>query len=193
MGIALRSVVPDTKPAFVSTRTSYLRYVAEEDAEQILEIRRSRPGAGQLSPTSEDVNVQRDWLRNYLQRCSAGQEHYFMACNINGEGVGTVRIHDVTPNACWWGSWIVLPGQPISLPLETFTMVNWLIFDHLRIPAAMFFVPNGKLEVIRFHDAMSSPRMSTSDTRVDYRVDLDWYAALKRRYARYFADIRCSV
>jgi GNAT acetyltransferase-like protein len=187
MATASKSSVRDLPAAVLSSRAIYFRYACEQDASRILELRRAPSEAGMLSPTTDDVDSQRKWLREYVGRHAEGTEHYFVICTCDGHAAGTVRVHDVTQRSCWWGSWILAPASPVAAVLESYLLVNFFVFERLRVEEARFRVRAANMSVARFHDAMHSPRSSSSDVSIEYRVDSDWYAALKERYGGYFA------
>lgn len=186
MAAASRSFAPERQ---LSARSVFFRYVTEDDARRILELRRKAAEAGLLSATSADEDAQRRWLRKYLGRHRAGLEHYFMICGNGADSIGTIRVYDVAEGACWWGSWVLAPGSPVAATLESYVLVNYFMFERLKVKEARFRVRAANHLVVRFHDAMRSPRVAAVDPDLEYRVDARWYAALKQRHAAHFLRI----
>jgi hypothetical protein len=102
------------------------------------------------------------------------------------DAIGTIRIHDIAQRSCWWGSWVLAPGSPVAATLESYLLVNLVVFERLRLEEARFRVRTMNHSVVRFHDAMRSPRVRTVEADIEYRVDVGWYAALKRKHAAHF-------
>jgi hypothetical protein len=189
MANASKSFAPDPPRAVVSSGSVLFRYAAESDAAQILQLRRGPSQDGRLAATTDDEGAQRLWLRGYLRRHAEGLEHYFMICGRDGRTLGTVRVHDVAEASCWWGSWVLAPHTPVAATLESYILVNCFMFERLYVNEARFRVRAANVPVVRFHDAMRSPRVSASGEDLEYRVDAGWYGALKRKYAAHFLQI----
>jgi hypothetical protein len=187
MAAASRNSAPE-RP--LSARSVFFRYVTEDDARRILELRRKASDEGLLSATRGDEDAQRAWLRDYARRHAEGLEHYFMVCGLDGAAIGTMRVHDVARDSCWWGSWVLAPGGPVAATLESYVLVNFFMFEHLELKEARFRVRAVNHAVVRFHDAMRSPRVGPIDADLEYRVDARWYAALKQKHAAHFSMIR---
>jgi len=184
--------VRDQSGAVLSSRTVHFRYASGDDAERILELRRAPSRAGMLSATPDDVGAQQRWLAEYRRRHADGLEHYFLIANSSGAGIGTARVHDVTQSSCWWGSWVVDAGSPIGVSLESYVMINFFMFEVLKVHEAHFRVRRANLPVLRFHDSMGSRRATELDDEIQYLADAAWYAGFRRKHDAHFAMIKCS-
>ncbi len=95
----------------VRGRAFALRRVAEEDAEFVLHLRRSRHAQGHLHPVPDDVGTQREWIRSHGAR---PDDHYFVVHALDtGRPEGLVGIHgiDLDARSGEWGRWILIPGS----------------------------------------------------------------------------------
>jgi hypothetical protein len=184
-----RSAVRDQHGSVLSSRTVHFRYATESDAQRILDLRRAPSRAGTLAETPDNVSAQRLWLAGYQKRHAECTEHYFVVCTSNGMAIGTARVHDATKSSCWWGSWVLDPSSPVSAPLESYLMVNFFMFEILKVRETRFCVRRTNLPVLRFHDAMASRRASECSDEIQYLSDAAWYRSLRRRHDSHFSMI----
>ncbi|MCJ2367251.1 GNAT family N-acetyltransferase, partial [Aeromonas dhakensis] len=71
-------------------KTISVRLIDVGDAEFILSLRTDGRLNRHLSQTSSSLEQQRDWIKNYKERESQGDEYYFIIYrNDNNEAVGT--------------------------------------------------------------------------------------------------------
>ena len=84
-----------------------VRLVNECDAEFILSLRNNPELNQYIHPTDDDVESQRQWLREYKKRENEGLEYYFIY-SMNGEPLGLDRLYKINKDdiSFTWGSWI---------------------------------------------------------------------------------------
>jgi len=70
------------------------RFVTEEDAEFILSLRLDSRLAKFLSPTQNDIDAQRQWIRSYKERERQNKEYYFIFVS-NEIKYGVNRIYNI--------------------------------------------------------------------------------------------------
>lgn len=85
-----------------------VRLVSESDATFINDLRQDLRLSRYISPTDNDVDKQKKWIRDYKQRESEGKDYYFIYFH-NGNPVGVNRIYDIKEESFIHGSWIFLP------------------------------------------------------------------------------------
>ncbi len=90
-----------------------VRLVREDDAEFITALRTDPRLGRHLHKTSQDINVQKEWIRNYKIRETEGSDYYFMFL-LNKERQGVARIYDITEDTFTQGSWIFSPDAALG-------------------------------------------------------------------------------
>ncbi len=91
----------------------YVRLVTEDDAEFITALRTDPKLGRYLHKTSPDVEVQKEWIRNYKIRETEGSDYYFIFL-LNGERQGVARIYDITEDTFTQGSWLFSPDAALG-------------------------------------------------------------------------------
>ncbi|MCX9542686.1 GNAT family N-acetyltransferase, partial [Vibrio cholerae] len=92
---------------FLEAKTVRLRFVTEQDAEFILQLRLDDKYNQFLSSVSPDLKSQKDWIRKYKDDERNKKQFYFIIERLDGTPCGTVRIYDLRDESFCWGSWIL--------------------------------------------------------------------------------------
>lgn len=82
-----------------------VRFVEEEDAEFIYELRTNQNLNKHLNEVVGGVENQKQWIKEYKKREALGLDYYFIFL-INGERQGVCRLYDIHENDFTSGSWI---------------------------------------------------------------------------------------
>lgn len=172
------------KVAYVHGDTLIFRNAGVEDAEFILSLRVDAEKSKYLSATSNDVEAQRQWLKNYA--VSTGQAYFII--EYDGQAIGTVRLYDAKGDSFCWGSWILKEGRPRQAAMESALMVYAFATDHLGFKACHFDVRKGNYRVIKFHERFGAVCVAESD--LDYFFELSPFAIRNARlkYAEFLAS-----
>lgn len=142
------------------------RFVTEEDAEFILDLRLSR---GQfVHPTDFDINKQIEWMSEYKKREMDGLDYYFMYL-LNGERVGVHRIYNINWERLSFtgGSWFCKPGTPMQYVALTSYLTDEIAFDILGLKINLYDVRKGNKKVLRFHREIACA-IEYGETELDY-------------------------
>ena len=129
-----------------------LRPVQIEDAEFIMELRNDARRARYISAGSDSVDAQRLWIRRYLERRKLGEEYYFVACDINSEAWGVIRLYDIQADECTGGSWVMRKGSPTAVSLETYLLPIHLAFKVLSKQVMHIDVRKANTRVWMWHE-----------------------------------------
>jgi RimJ/RimL family protein N-acetyltransferase len=140
--------------------------VSLEDAEFILSLRSDPELNRHLSTTSQDVEAQRQWIREYKQRQAASTEYYFIISK-SGEKLGTIRAYDFRDDSFCWGSWIILRGTSPQVAIASVLMIYDFSFDQLGFTKSHFDVRRDNESVRRFHLRMGA-KIVRSDEGNEY-------------------------
>ena len=128
-----------------------LRPVRVEDAEFIVRLRNQPHVRNCVHDTSEDVERQRQWIRDYLKR---DNEYYWIIETPDGEPFGTISLYnyDKEKSQVESGRWVELKGEKYTYNLfKSAIQFNGFAFDVLGVDAVVFDVVSTNKRVIRYH------------------------------------------
>lgn len=167
-------------------KTVYLRLVTLEDAAELVRLRTAPRCAGRLHPVSTEVEHQRQWLRDYLERAAHSLERYYVSCNLQDDHVcGAMRILDADGTSFRMGSWVSEAGASPSVALQHVL----LIYDEMLIAQnyqeVRLEVQQGNLGSIRFHPKLGAVIVSENEKEISYRLSRAAYLAARPRYQRW--------
>lgn len=135
-------------------RTIYFRLVEVEDAEFIHALRVDDQYNKYLSQVDDDVEKQRQWIKNYKERELKGEEYYFIIHRKDNDlPIGTLRIYDFLPseNSFCWGSWILNENKTHYAALESAMCVYEFMFDEQNYNRCHMDMRKENTGVIAFH------------------------------------------
>lgn len=158
-----------------------LRLVTVNDAEFILSLRLDPALNAYLSPVEDDIEKQRAWIRNCLQKNK--EEWYFIIQNKKGKPVGTVRIYDIQEDSFCWGSWIVKPEARYYASVESAILLYQYAFNDLGFTGSHFYVRKNNKEVISFHLKLGAEIIREDDLNVFFIFRLEDFLAKKDKYS----------
>lgn len=158
-----------------------LRLAREADASFILRLRADGALNAHLSPTSDQLSHQEEWLRQYEVRHANGQEHYFII-ECERQPVGTVRMYDYQPsdNSFCWGSWIVQRVASPSCALTSVLRIYDIGFRSAGFLAARFDVRADNKSVLAFHRRMGADEVGQKGPDVYFRIGREEYETIVR-------------
>ena len=83
----------------LESKSIRLRFVEEDDAEFILELRLDTRYNQFLSSVSADLQSQKDWIKKYKQDEHNKKQFYFIIELLDGTPCGTIRVYDLTADS----------------------------------------------------------------------------------------------
>ena len=172
------------KAAHVVGDTLVFRDANVGDAEFILSLRTDAEKSKYLSSTSNDVEAQRQWLKQYAE--AAGQAYFII--EYENEPIGTVRLYDAKGDSFCWGSWILKEGRPRHAAMESALMVYSYAIDHLGFKSCHFDVRKGNDRVIKFHERFGAVCVSESDIDCFFVLSGDAIRAAKLKYTDFLSS-----
>ena len=89
------------------------RYVEETDTEFILSLRTNKKLGKFLSPTMNDIQQQKKWIKAYKIRESNKEDFYFITLDEFGNKLGLTRIYNFDQDLFEFGSWIFAKNSQI--------------------------------------------------------------------------------
>lgn len=117
---------------FHGSRYGYdFRFVNEDDAEFIVRIRNNPKVRDFLHRTSNDIEAQRAWIRDYKKRERLGLDYYFIY-SINNQKCGVNRIYNIKDNGVFTsGSLVFDDNVPPEAVVASTLIVNEIAFEDL--------------------------------------------------------------
>ncbi len=112
----------------------HVRLVNEGDAEYIVKLRTNPKVQRFIHDTSSDVLKQVEWIKQYKERESKGEEYYFIY-QRDGRNMGLNRLYEIdyqtgTFNA---GSWLCEEGADVADVVSTVLIYNTIAFEKLGL------------------------------------------------------------
>lgn len=159
-------------------KTLIFRNATESDAEFIFSLRRDERKSRYISPTSDGLDSQLAWLRNYS---SAEDQAYFIIC-FNDQAIGTVRIYDNVEDDFSWGSWIISANAPTHAAIESALILYGYALDFLNFKKSHFSVRKLNKSVCKFHERFGAIKLSETQENINYFIT---EVAIKKSMAKY--------
>ncbi|MDY0933038.1 GNAT family N-acetyltransferase [Chryseobacterium sp. CFBP8996] len=129
-----------------------LHTVEEEDALFIINLRTDLKRSRFISSTNSDVELQKEWIRNYKIREGKNIEFYFIATDENGEKFATYRVYNFEDDICEIGSWISKPKYNNAVnSIKVDIIMKEFVFETLQFPQLRFEVNKKNTSVIKYH------------------------------------------
>lgn len=129
-----------------------LQTVEEEDAEIIINFRTDEGKSRFISATNDDIELQKDWIRNYKRREKNREEFYFIAIDENGEKFATYRVYNIEDDICEIGSWVSKPKYKNAVnSIKVDIIMKEFVFLTLGYKQLRFEVNKGNHSVVRYH------------------------------------------
>ncbi|WP_368160636.1 GNAT family N-acetyltransferase [Aeromonas sp. R5-3] len=169
-------------------KTISVRLIDVGDAEFILSLRTDGRLNRHLSQTSSSLEQQRDWIKNYKERESQGDEYYFIIYrNDNNEAVGTVRLYDFIRDkkSFCWGSWILNENKTKYAAMESAFLVYQIAFEKLGFERAHFDVRRENVKVIAFHQKMGAKVVSENDLDLFFEIEKNAISDARNKLSRF--------
>lgn len=181
----MSSTVPAIRKAqYVRGKTLVFRNAIVDDAEFILSLRTDSDKSKYLSKTSNDIEQQRSWLRNYSMR----DEHAYFIIENDDEKIGTVRLYDAKGESFCWGSWVIKNGSPSHAAIESALMVYAFAVDCLGFKNSHFDVRKKNKSVIKFHERFGAKRIGETDENYLFSATIAEISDARKRYSKFLAN-----
>jgi RimJ/RimL family protein N-acetyltransferase len=171
-------------PLRMCGRRTDLRLVEPADADFILGLRLDPGLSRYISPTSDSIEDQRQWIAGYKDRERQGREYYFIVEGKQGQPFGTVRLYDFSDTWFRWGSWIIRPGSPPWVSIESALLAYQCGFEKLGFAEARFEVRKENTRVIAFHLRFGAEMAGNDEQYCYFRFTKADLAAARDGYDR---------
>jgi len=160
-----------------------VRLVNEADARFIIELR-TRPEVGDfLHSTSNNIDGQKDWIRNYKKREQIGSEYYFVY-EKNGIPFGVNRVYNISNGEGTTGSWICAKNTNPIDTLATVVLLYDIVFNEIKLTKAFFNSNKNNNSALKVNHAIGGDYLYESDTDVFFELRPEKYNSIHDRLLR---------
>lgn len=153
-----------------------VRLVDENDANFILSLRTNEKLSKYIHKTDDNVEKQREWIKEYKRRESDGSDYYFIFIK-DEEPFGVCRIYDIDrdKSKATVGSWVCKPDIDSSLPILSIIITRDVLFEILNLSFDCFDVKFDNKKVRRFHESCGAVQECVEGDTVFYKLDKKSY------------------
>jgi len=143
-----------------------IRLVEEEDA-SFIQVLRNNPKLNRyLNQTSDNVDDQIDWIKNYKIKEKNNEEFYFIIYE-NGLRKGLFRLYNINSVSFTKGSWIFDTCENKNLPILTDLILNDIGFYELSKPVLLTDCRKDNRKVIQY-ESLKNPLFYNEDELSNY-------------------------
>lgn len=160
-----------------------VRLVNENDTDFILRLRTNTKLAKHIHHTDDDIERQKQWIRDYKLREEEGREYYFIYLKEE-KPIGLSRISNIYDYFGLGGSWLCDPDNDPTVSMITPFLGNDICFDILGLAYIVFDVRKANKQVWKFHESVGAIRIGESDIDYYYYLYKDNYIKKKDKYLR---------
>lgn len=160
-----------------------VRLVNEDDANFILRLRTNNKLSRHIHSTMDDVERQRQWIRDYKEREREGREYYFLFFKDN-KPIGVSRISNIFEYFGLGGSWLCDPDNDPTVSMITPFLGDDICFDIIGLSYIVFDVRKANTHVWKFHESRGAVKIGESDIDNYYYMYKDNYLAKRNKFLR---------
>jgi hypothetical protein len=163
------------------------RLVTENDAAFILGLRTNPLKSKHISPTDNDVDKQKVWIREYKKREEAGDEFYFVITDEDSMDFATYRIYNKTESTIEVGSFISIPSykKPVNV-VKVDIIMKTFVFDELGYNSLCFEVRKENTSVIEYHKKYHPKIIGEDNLNLYFLLEKDIFNDNKIRFNKLF-------
>lgn len=156
------------------------RFVNEDDAEFIVRLR-TNPKLGRfINSTDNDVEKQRQWIRDYKVREDSGLDYYFIFGLKDGTMLGVSRIYCITDKSFDTGSWVFDPGAPFGAAFLGNMITHEMAYDLFPDKVHLHDIKKSNKNVLRYAKQFNPKVISETEDSFRFQDDRDnFYEAEK--------------
>lgn len=162
-----------------------LRLVEEKDAEFILSLRTNTSLNRYISTTSDNLNDQIDWIRNYKIMELAGLEFYFIAEDLDGKKYGTIRLYDFKKNSFEIGSWLFLPNSPLGMAVKAHFIGMETGYNYLHADFCRLEIRKKNISVLRYIKDFKSTLVNEDDLNYYFILAKEDFLIRRNKLAKF--------
>ena len=127
-----------------------VRFVTEEDAEFILQLRTDERLGRYINHTENNIETQRHWIQKYKYLESNGKEYYFIFETQMKNPLGVYRLYEISDESFTSGSWIFLPNAPLGASMLAFIIAREIAWEITPGAKNYFDIKKNNSSVLQF-------------------------------------------
>lgn len=147
----------------------HVRLVNEDDAEFIIKLRTNPKLAIYIHHTDNNIEKQRNWIREYKRREKDGLDYYFIYYYLD-KPIGVNRIYNIYDNLGTIGSWLCSSESNVEQSIGTLIILRDILFEVLNLEIDRFDVRKKNKHVLKLHLSMGAKIIEETDT--DYFLEI---------------------
>lgn len=147
------------------------RLVTLDDAEFIWDLRNDEYKSRHLHEVGPTVDDQREWLKDYKDKESRGEEFYFLISDGGNTPQGLFRIYEIQPDSATVGSWIFKEDAPNFMAIRAELMLKEFAFNNLN-KSTLYFDTRKKNKRVYSYSKMHNCKVIDEDNE-NYYFKLD--------------------
>jgi hypothetical protein len=162
-----------------------IRLINYEDADFILSLRNNPKYNRFLNPTSQSLEDQLAWIKEYKLREAAEKEFYYLIYE-NGHKRGLYRLYKINNVSFTLGSWIFLKCDNNLLPVYTDILLSELGFEVLNKTILLFDIRKENRKVVHYHLLKQPLLYSEDDLNNYYLIQFHQWGKARNNIFAYF-------
>jgi hypothetical protein len=163
------------------------RFVQEEDASFLVQLRTDPIKAKYISTTDTDIEKQRLWIREYKIREKSKSEFYFIVTDEENVEFATYRLYNRTEDTIEIGSFISIPAysNPINIVKVDIIMKSY-VFDILGYNSLNFEVRKENKAVILYQRKFRPKLFKEDNENYYFMLDRAAFGENKYKFVKFF-------
>lgn len=160
----------------------HVRFVNENDAEFILKLRTDPKLSRYLHSTENNLEKQKEWIREYKNREKEGTDYYFLY-EYNGQPIGVSRIYniDYSNQRATGGSWVCDSSALFEANIATLLLARFILFEKMNLPIENFEVRKQNKQVIKTHKLFGAKVIGENEIEFLFELDKETFFLNKNR------------
>lgn len=163
----------------------HVRLVNEEDAEFIVNLRTDPQLGMYLRKTSNDIDKQIEWIREYKKRELAGMEYYFIYYR-NGLPIGLNRILNIRKDSWMGGSLVFKKDCGAGTPILAALIQYYIAFEILDKSVHFGKILKTNKKAIKYNRFLGVDFIYEDETEVFLILTKKIYLKNKDKLERFF-------
>lgn len=148
----------------------HVRLVNEDDAYFIVKLRTDARLGRYIHQTSESVELQRKWIRDYKKREVAGYEYYFVF-SFQGMDCGVARLYDIKGVDFVSGSWVFSPNAPVGVSILGSILTKEIAYEFLHLENDYADMRKDNKSVVRFNMSFEPEILREDEENIYVKFD----------------------
>ena len=162
-----------------------VRLVEIKDAKFILELRNQKNSSKFLSHTSNELDKQIEWLKEYKVREELQKEVYLIFSK-NGINLGVERLYDISSESFTFGSLVFDFNAPVGSSIIGDIITKEIGFDFFNIDLALFDIRKENKSVIKYHQIYNPNLLFNDDITNYYSLSRENFNSKKSIFLKMF-------